>query len=142
MATGISAVSDLDGRFALSASPGVVRVKCYSATLAFAPGTVDMDLRDGAAATIRVIAARSDALDTGVTFTTEPDGARIVGVARRARRAGLRPGDQVRAVNGISLAGLSGAAMFALAFEFSPREQVRWTLERDGRLLTIIAPPW
>jgi len=126
----------------VQAPEGPVSVSCSRENGAFSDGVVQLDLRASATTVVRVVRYRRDAVELGVELEAEPEGARVTRVRRRALRAGLRAGDLVRAVDGVPLAGLGGAAMTALAFEAPPEAAIQWTIERNAQTLTITAPAW
>lgn len=71
-------------------------------------------------------------------FSEAPE---LVGVDETSRAAGLRPGDRLLALDGVSLTTEEGGRRFAA---IRPRDTLRWTVERSGRTLevrTVAAAP-
>jgi len=132
--------SKADGTFELKISQGKIHVWCEGRD--FAPGMSNVVLGPTlASVTVRVVRLRSGGVDAGAEFEAEADGARLTKVNKIAARSGLQPGDLVRAVDDVPLAGLSRQSMAALAF-FWPRDATpKWTVVRNGKTLVVPAKP-
>jgi len=73
----------------------------------------------------------------GVTFTMEPEGARIIEVVPEspAEQAGIEVDDIVTEVDGDAVT--EAAPLNELILRYEPRDRVELTVERDGRERTI-----
>ncbi len=129
-----------DGTFELKISQGRIHVWCEGH--GFAPGMSNVVLGPTpASVTVRVVRLRSGAADAGAEFEAQADGARLTKVSKLAARSGLQPGDLVRSVDDVALAGLSKPSMAALAF-FWPRDaSPKWMVVRNGKTLVVPAKP-
>jgi len=83
------------------------------------------------------VANLSPALADELSLDTDLSGVVIMEVGRRsiAQRAGVRPKDIVRAVNGVDVANVHDLGQVLEEMEGTPRWRV--ALERDGRILTL-----
>ncbi len=86
---------------------------------------------------IPLIAWADDAIDLGAELSTQADGLRVVDVADEARDAGLRAGDVVTAIDGISVKRLAVNTARELGFRLPPGHAVSLTVLRRGKELTI-----
>lgn len=132
------ATSKQDGSFELRIAHGRAHVWCRGHE--FASGMASTSVSSTPTkVTVRVVRLRPSAVDAGAQISAEADGARIIKVTKLAARSGLKRGDLVRAVDDVSLAGLTSEAMTALAFFWPPDAKPRWTVLREGKTMEISA---
>jgi hypothetical protein len=82
---------------------------------------------------VPLVRARTDDIDLGVVLRSEPTGARVVDVADEAEAAGLRPGDVVTAIEGISVANVDVRIVRALGFRLPPGQSVELAVTRGDQ---------
>jgi hypothetical protein len=125
--------------FELDLTPPNVRLTCDQMR-GFEDNGRDIELPAvSSAIELPVVPTALNGLELGVELRSHPSGARVVGVAAEAENAGLRPGDIVVAVDGISVAGFEHETVYELGFHVPPGHEVRWTIERGGTRATLHA---
>lgn len=92
---------------------------------------------------VPVVAPTTEDVDLGAELRSEPTGARVIDVADEAKTAGLRPGDIVTAIDGISVAGMNIPVVRALGFRLPPGRTAELTILRGTQELRVLlqSPP-
>lgn len=132
------ATTSAEGKFELKVSGGKILVFCDDPQRLFASGVSEVDLAQETSTTVRMVRAKTDGVDVGVEFEAVTNGARLTKVTKIAASAGLRVGDVVSAVDGVSLGGLGERSMRALAFMPLTGTSSKLTVQRDGSAQTVV----
>ena len=126
-----------DGTFELKVSAGKIVVTCEDPQHLYADGAAEVELAGRSNAIVRMVRIPTDGIHLGVKFEAVPTGVRLTTVPAIAADAGLRVGDLVRSVDGLSLAGLDPRSVGALAFTPPRNTSPTLSIERDGKPLSI-----
>jgi hypothetical protein len=137
-------VTDAQGRFAMDAPLGKVRVTCGPNTLPFSNAGGDVDVTPGAPAHIEVAAVRfiPPPADIGFRLTpsTLPLTVRAIDPGGTAADSGLVVGDQIVAIDGAPVDGLLPYSAVVLCTNHRPGTTLVLTVERGGATPTIRIP--
>ncbi len=132
------AETDATGRFSLAVPAGAITVQCFGRRSAMQSArTVSVEVRPGATANVTVevvtMRMRNPSGEIGIDLEeVSPGTHRIQSLRRAAASSGLRVGDVVLAVDGLSTARMDSHVVHALMLDREVGSAARLTVDRQG----------